>query len=108
MPARSTRSALALLGAAAATVTALAAPGSAAAAPSVRTVVTPFGCHHARSAHSASCFGELLSVRNSSGGLSPMTTTSPSGYGPADIQAAYRLSGSSAGNRTGSSSPRWS
>ncbi|HZZ95805.1 MAG TPA: hypothetical protein VFE19_02230 [Jatrophihabitantaceae bacterium] len=100
------RRGLALLAGAAAITTALAAPHAAAAgvvpnaASAVHTVISPFACHHARSTKIASCFGELVSVRSANGALSPMTTTAPSGYGPADIQSAYNLAGATSGGKT--------
>ena len=99
------RAAVGVLVASAAIVTGgLVAPGAASAsapqAGPLTRIVTPFACQHARSAHVASCFGELLSRRNSDGVLSPMTTTAPTGLGPADIQSAYQLAGKTTGGRT--------
>lgn len=104
------RRGLALIGGAAAITTALVAPSVASAAPSAATngsaasavsrLVTPFGCQHARSAHIVSCFGEARATRAANGALSPMTTTTPTGYGPPDIQSAYKLAGTSSGGRT--------
>jgi subtilase family serine protease len=99
---------LALVGGAVAITTALAAPSAAAAAPTsapsaapvASALVQPFGCRHARSAHVASCFGELIATRASNGALSPKTTTTPSGYGPADIRSAYALTGTASGGKT--------
>jgi hypothetical protein len=89
----------AVLGGGAVVATVLALAPSASAAP-VGTAITPFGCQHARSTQVVSCFGELISIRHANGVFSPMTTTAPSGYGPADIQSAYNLAGTSAGGKT--------
>ena len=82
----------------------VAAPVSADAAgpatSALRTVVAPFACRHARSTHVMSCFGKMIATRAANGILSPKTTTTPSGYGPADIQSAYNLAGTSAAGKT--------
>jgi subtilase family serine protease len=88
-----------------ATVLALAAAPASAAAPALpnlRTVVAPFACAHSPSTqkHVASCFGRMIAERTPDGVLSPKTTTAASGYGPADIQSAYKLDGTSAGGKT--------
>jgi hypothetical protein len=100
------RRGLALLAGTAAITTALAVPHAASAgvvpnaARALHTVISPFACHHPRSTKIASCFGELVSVRHANGVLSPMTTTAPSGYGPADISSAYKLAGATSGGKT--------
>jgi subtilase family serine protease len=104
------RRGLTLLASAVAVATVLVAPNAASAvtsaassapsAPSATTLVQPFACRQARSVHVASCFGELVATRAANGVLSPKTTATPKGYGPADIQSAYKLSGASAGGRT--------
>jgi subtilase family serine protease len=79
---------------------AAAAPASSSPTSVVSNLVQPFACRHARSTHVASCFGELIATRASNGVLSPKTTTAPSGYGPADIQSAYKLAGKTSGGKT--------
>ncbi len=101
---RTFRAGLALLAGVAAAAGMAVAPSSAGATSiptlSLRTVVAPFACHHARSTKVASCFGEMIANRTASGVVSPHTTTAVSGYGPADIQSAYNLAGTSAGGKT--------
>ncbi len=46
------------------------------------------------------CFGKIRAHRTASGLLAPLTTTAVTGYGPADIQAAYKLAGKTSGGRT--------
>ncbi|HEY8301688.1 MAG TPA: S53 family peptidase [Jatrophihabitans sp.] len=99
------RAAVALLAGGAAVLAVAAAPASAGAttrsgALSLRTVVAPFACRHARSVHVASCFGEMLANRTGNGVLSPRITTAATGYGPADIQSAYNLTGTASGGKT--------
>ncbi|HEY2298549.1 MAG TPA: S53 family peptidase [Jatrophihabitans sp.] len=82
----------------------LAAPVPAGAAgpatTALRTVIAPFGCQHVRSTRVVSCFGKMIATRTAAGVLSPKTTTAPKGYGPADIQSAYNLAGTSATGKT--------
>ena len=100
------RRGLALIAGLAAILTAVAAPQAASASPAggvastLRTVVEPFACQAPRSTKVASCFGELLAKKHSDGAIGPMTTTAPSGYGPADIQSAYKLTGLKSGGKT--------
>jgi subtilase family serine protease len=98
------RAVVALLAGVAAVVAVATAPASAGAATrpnlNLRTVIAPFACRHAPSTRVASCFGEMLANRTDGGVLSPHTTTAATGYGPADIQSAYKLAGSSASGRT--------
>jgi subtilase family serine protease len=98
-PSTPSRRALALLAGATAVATAVVAPTAASAASVTQHLTAPFGCHHARSATVVSCFGEMVAVRTN-GVLSPKTTTAPSGYGPADIQSAYKLAGAASGGKT--------
>jgi subtilase family serine protease len=104
------RRGLALVAGTAAILTAVVAPQAASAssgqpaanplAAAAHTVVEPFACRAPRSTHVASCFGELLAKKHSNGVLSPMTTSAPTGYGPADIESAYKLAGLSSGGKT--------
>ncbi len=102
--ARSFRAGVALVAGVAAVAGLAVAPSSAGATSiphvALRTVVAPFACHHARSVKVASCFGEMIANETANGVLSPHTTTAVSGYGPADIQSAYKLAGTSAGGKT--------
>ncbi len=59
-----------------------------------------FGCARRASVHSMGCFGKVRAQRTPSGGLAPLTTTTVRGYGPADIQSAYKLAGATSGGRT--------
>lgn len=92
---------VALLAGFAAVLAGAATPASA-AQPSLRTVIAPFACAHSPNTekHVASCFGRMVANRTSDGVLSPKTTTAATGYGPADIQSAYNLAGTSAGGKT--------
>jgi subtilase family serine protease len=70
----------------------------------------PFGCANPASHHSSSllpaaqgsarsgvtCFGRVV---RGAGFLSPQATPGPVGYGPAQIQSAYKLTGKKAGGR---------
>jgi hypothetical protein len=78
----------------------LVVPGSAAAATPLARVIAPFACAHPQSARVAACMGRMVAQRASNGVLAPHVTSSPSGYGPADIQSAYKLAGTSATGKT--------
>jgi subtilase family serine protease len=75
-----------------------------AATPSEKVLNTPFAvgkhavktCATATAGHAA-CFAQALA---SSGQAKPAVTGTPSGLNPADIQSAYKLSGSNASGRT--------
>ena len=59
-----------------------------------------FGCAHRATIHSMGCFGKIRAHRTASGLLAPLTTTAVTGYGPNDIQSAYKLAGATSGGRT--------
>jgi subtilase family serine protease len=58
-----------------------------------------FGCAHRATVHSMGCFGKIRAHRTAAGLLAPLTMTAVTGYGPADIQSAYKLAGTSSGGR---------
>jgi subtilase family serine protease len=85
------------------------APEGAAASP---RITTKHVCASPR-AHRASCDAvkrtdaaaaantrRMASAMAAAGGVKPAAAATPSGYGPADIQSAYKLAGASSGGRT--------
>src|SRR3954468_9795052 len=93
------------------TSTAQAAPAPAGAAASPR-ITTKHVCASPR-AHRASCDAikrtdataaadtqRIASAMAAPGGVKPAAAATPSGYGPAEIQSAYKLAGASSGGRT--------
>src|SRR3954454_15846760 len=85
------------------------APEGAAASP---RITTKHVCASPR-AHRASCDAvkrtdataaantrRMASAMAAAGGVTPKATTTPSGYGPVDIQSAYKLVGKSSAGRT--------
>jgi subtilase family serine protease len=78
-----------------------AAPAQAAPLPAgtsgpLAGLVSDFSCATVTAANSAHCLGKIRVVRASNGKLAPMVTSGPTGYGPPDIQSAYKLTGMSA------------
>ncbi|HEY7048310.1 MAG TPA: S8 family serine peptidase [Jatrophihabitantaceae bacterium] len=59
-----------------------------------------FGCATPAKAGQLTCFGQLRAHRASNGRIAPLTVSTPSGLGVADIQSAYKLSGRHANGRT--------
>ncbi|HEX5404728.1 MAG TPA: S53 family peptidase [Pseudonocardiaceae bacterium] len=85
---------------------------SVAAAPAQAAVATParpaapvaglvmgFGCaaHTGAQVH---CLGEMRAKRLAKGGLAPQLTSGPTGFGPADLQSAYKVAGLTSAGRT--------
>jgi len=80
---------------------------SAAAFPSISTTVAGLPllsgysvglpCAAPRGPHQAHCLGRMIASPQGSG---PLLVSTPTGYGPADIQSAYKLAGLSSGGRT--------
>ena len=53
-----------------------------------------------RAAGHAACSGKFRAVRGTNGHVSPMLVTSATGYGPADIRSAYKLTSAHGSGRT--------
>ena len=66
----------------------------------VAGLITGFGCAATPAVGHAACSGKFRAVRGANGHLSPMLVTSATGYGPADIRAAYKLTGKKGSGRT--------
>jgi subtilase family serine protease len=83
---------------------AVAAPANAAPGPLTRSplagLTANFGCANKTHVHQVTCFGRLRAQRASNGRIAPMTVTTPTGLGAADIQSAYKLQGLHSGGRT--------
>jgi subtilase family serine protease len=104
-----------VLGAAVATVLSLAAaPAQAAtaqaltaqpaAAPALSAAPTAgltmdFGCATVSGAHQAHCLG-MLRAKRLTKGMAPLVTSGPVGFGPPDLQSAYKVAGLTSGGRT--------
>jgi subtilase family serine protease len=95
---------LAAAGVAAAMATLATVGVASASTPAEKVLSTPFAvgkhavktCAAATTGHAA-CFAQALALN---GSAKPAAAGSPSGLNPADIQSAYKLSGSSASGRT--------
>lgn len=63
-------------------------------------LVKPFGCATAPRAGHVACQGEIRALRTRDGRLAPMVADGPTGYSPAQIRSAYRLTGRNSGGGT--------
>jgi subtilase family serine protease len=92
--------------AAAAAVSMTAAPSQAAQptslVPALPTagLVMGFGCASAAAPGHVRCLGEMRARWSSKGLLAPLVMSGPTGYGPADLQSAYKVGGLTSGGRT--------
>ena len=66
----------------------------------VASLITNFGCATVEAAGQAHCLGKIKAKRASNGRIAPLIMAGPNGFGPSDIQSAYKLSGLSGGGRT--------
>ncbi len=100
------------ISAGAAALLAIAFTGSAIASPGVTPVrsasaggpapglVSGFGCSHPSGPEQVHCLGDIHSHRAHNGRIAPDLTSGPVGYGPSDLQSAYKLAGTSGHGRT--------
>jgi subtilase family serine protease len=84
---------------------AMASPGvtharSAAASAPAQNLISGFGCAKASLPGQVHCLGEIRSHRASNGRIAPKVTSGPVGFGPSDLQSAYKLAGASGNGRT--------
>ncbi|MCW2946748.1 MAG: serine protease [Actinoallomurus sp.] len=89
-----------ILGTLVALVLALAAAPSAGAAVSGSNLSVGFGCATAKGAGQLHCLGRIRAHRASNGKIAPLTVSTPTGLLPADLQSAYKLSGTHGNGRT--------
>ena len=73
---------------------------SAAATGSAQTMISGFGCNTATAPGTVHCLGKIRSHRAHNGRIAPDLTSGPVGYGPSDLQSAYKLAGTSGHGRT--------
>jgi len=59
-----------------------------------------FGCATAQHAGALHCLGRIRAHRANNGRIAPLTVSAPTGLLPADLQAAYKLSGAHGDGRT--------
>ncbi|GDY29061.1 S53 family peptidase [Gandjariella thermophila] len=88
-------------------LSALTAPSAAASSPAVATTLAGvpllsgssanLPCGTSRGPGQAHCLGKMMVSPHGSG---PLLVSTPTGYGPAEIRSAYKLSGASSGGRT--------
>ena len=64
------------------------------------SLIANFGCATATLADQVHCLGKIKSKRASNGRIAPLIMAGPTGFGPSDIQSAYKLAGLSGGGRT--------
>jgi subtilase family serine protease len=81
-------------------VLALTAAPSAGAAVSGPALSVGFGCASAKGARQLHCLGRIRAHRAGNGKIVPLTVSSPTGLLPADLQSAYKLSGTHGNGRT--------
>lgn len=98
------RPAVLIAGVAAIATVATAVPANASPSPLTRSplagLTANFGCATKTHAHQLTCLGKMRAQQASNGRIAPMTVTTPTGLGAADIQAAYKLKGLHANGRT--------
>ncbi len=99
LSARGARRAAAVLGGAVLVASVLATP-PADATPAMAGLTANFGCAAKTHVHQVVCLGKMRVQRASNGRIAPMTTTTPTGLVPADIQSAYKLAGLHGSGRT--------
>jgi subtilase family serine protease len=73
---------------------------SAAASGPAQSLISAFGCGTPSLPGQVHCLGEVRSHRASNGRIAPLLTGGPVGYGPSDLQSAYKLAGLSGHGRT--------
>lgn len=73
---------------------------SAAASGPAQGLISGFGCATASLPGQVHCLGEIRAHRASNGRIAPLLTSGPVGYGPSDLQSAYKLAGLSGQGRT--------
>jgi subtilase family serine protease len=63
-------------------------------------LVMGFGCAAPAAADHVRCLGEMRAKHGRKGLLAPLLMAGPTGFGPADLQSAYRVGGLRSGGRT--------